>query len=241
MTSTPSTEPPLIYREEGAIARITLNRPSVLNALTFESYTMLRDIFMGLKEKRGIRAVVLSGAGRAFCSGGDVKEIIGHLQGRPDEELLAFTRLTCEVVLLMREAPQPIIASINGVAAGAGAVLATASDIRIAADTARIAFLFVKVGLSGADMGMTCLLPRLVGQGRATELLLRGDFIDARTAEQWGLITRVVPAADLEQETAALAESLAAGPSLGLQMTKRLLNRAMGVNLAEILEIEAEA
>ncbi len=228
------------YEEDGPIARITLDRPQVLNALTFEVYTDLRDAFVRLKENRAVRVVVLTGAGRAFCSGGDVKEIIGRLQGRPDEELLAFTRLTCEVVLRMREAPQPIIASINGVAAGAGAAFALASDLRIASEEARIAFLFVKVGLSGADMGCAWLLPRVVGTSRATELLMRGDFVDARTAERWGLFNRVVPSQDLADETRSWAEALAAGPRLGLEATKSMLNRALGFGLAEALELEAE-
>ncbi len=232
---------PFQYEEKGPVARITLNRPEVLNALTFETYTNLRDTFTGLKEKPSIRSVILTGAGRAFCSGGDVKEIIGRLQGRSDSELLEFTRLTCEVVLRMREAPQILIAALNGVTAGAGAALALASDFRIASDDARIAFLFVKVGLSGADMGAAHLLPRLVGTSRAAELLMRGDFIDARTALDWGLLNRVVPAEALNEEATAWAESMAAGPRLGLQITKVMLNRSLGFSAAEALDIEAEA
>jgi len=228
-----------LYEEDGAIARITLNRPDVLNALTFDTYTALRDTFADMKRRSHLRVIVLTGAGRAFSSGGDVKEIIGRLQGCSDDELLAFTRLTCETILRMIEAPQIIVASLNGVTAGAGAALALASDLRIASDAARIAFLFVKVGLSGADMGAAHLLPRLVGTGRAAELLLRGDFIDAPTALQWGLVNRMVPAADLPRETRAWAEALAAGPALGLRMTKTILTRGLGLNLAEALEVEA--
>jgi enoyl-CoA hydratase/carnithine racemase len=230
-----------LYEESGRIARITLNRPEVLNALTVETYTELRDTFAAMKERTGLRVIVLTGAGRAFCSGGDVKEIIGRLQGRSDEELLAFTRLTCETILRMREAPQIIISSLNGVTAGAGAALALASDFRIASEAARLAFLFVKVGLSGADMGAAHMLPRLIGHGRATELLMRGEFIDAQTAERWGLVHRVVPPAELDRETTSWAESLASGPELGLRMTKAILNRALGFNLAEALEVEAGA
>ncbi|MGH9867170.1 MAG: enoyl-CoA hydratase family protein [Candidatus Polarisedimenticolia bacterium] len=230
-----------LYEVKGRVAHIVLNRPEVLNALTFGTYEGLRDLFARLKDDDGIRVVVLRGSGRAFCSGGDVKEIIGHLQGRSDEELLAFTRLTCEVVLRMREAPQPIIASLHGVTAGGGAALALASDLRIAADTARIAFLFVKVGLCGADMGVAHLLPRLIGVGRAAEMLLRGEFVDSATAERWGLVNRVVAPADLAVETTAWAESLAAGPRMGLAMTKLMMNRALGFSLAEAMEVEAEA
>ena len=232
---------PFLYEERGRLARLTFNRPDVLNALTVETYTALRETFVSLRERLDLRVLVLSGAGRGFCSGGDVKQIIGSLQGASDEQLLDFTRLTCEVVLRMREAPQVIIASLNGVTAGAGAALALASDLRIASDAARIAFLFVKVGLSGADMGTAYLLPRVVGLSRATELLMRGDFIDAHTAERWGLFNRVVPPGELEGETESWAQSLAEGPELGLRMTKAILNRALGFNLAEALEIEAEA
>ena len=230
-----------LYEETGPIARITLNRPEVLNALTFDTYHDLRDTFSAFKSKPEIRVVILTGTGRAFTSGGDVKEIIGRLQDRSDEELLAFTRLTCEVILKMREAPQPIIAALNGVTAGAGAALALACDFRIASQTARIAFLFVKVGLSGADMGAAYLLPRLIGTGRAAELLMRGEFVDAETAERWGLVNRVVAPSSLEAETLSWAEAVASGPRLGIEMTKMILNRSLGFSLPEALEIEAEA
>ena len=171
-----------LLEKKGPVTKITFNRPEVLNALTIGVYTELRDLTAGLKDDEETRVVILTGAGRAFCTGGDVKEIIGALQGKSDEELLDFTRLTCEVVLNIRQAPQMFIASLNGVTAGAGAALALASDFRIASEAARIAFLFVKVGLSGADMGVAHLLPRFIGAGRATEMLARGDFIDASTA-----------------------------------------------------------
>jgi enoyl-CoA hydratase/carnithine racemase len=230
-----------IYEEKGPVACITLNRPEVLNALTFGTYEGLRDTFTSLKDNDRVRVVVLRGAGRAFCSGGDVKEIIGRLQGRDDRGLLDFTRLTCEVVLRMREAPQPIIASLHGVTVGGGAALALASDLRIAADTTRIAFLFVKIGLCGADMGVAHLLPRVIGAGRSAEMLLRGEFIDAATAERWGLANRVVAAADLERETLAWAEGLANGPRLGIGMTKAMSNRALGLDLEQVMEAEAGA
>lgn len=241
MTSAAFRPTAFLYEEDGPIARLTLNRPEVLNALTLDTYRQLRDLFAALPGRTQVRVVVLSGAGRAFCTGGDVKEIIGRLQGATDEELLTFTRLTCDTVLKMREAPQMIVASLHGVTAGAGAALALASDFRIISDDGRIAFLFVKVGLAGADMGVAHLLPRFVGFGRATELLMRGDFVDARTAEQWGLVHRAVPAADLKHETDQWAGSLAAGPEEGLRTTKMLMNRTFGFDLAEILEIEARA
>jgi len=232
---------PFLYQQADGIARITLNRPDVLNAITFEVYEALRDRFALLAADTSVRVVILTGAGRAFCTGGDVREIIGRLQGRSEEELLSFTRLTCEVILRMREAPQIIIASLNGVTAGAGAALALASDFRIASESARIAFLFVKVGLSGADMGAAHLLPRLLGTARATELLMCGDFVDAATAGRWGLFNRVVAPDALREETESWAASLAAGPTLGLQMTKKILNQSLGFDLREALEVEARA
>jgi enoyl-CoA hydratase/carnithine racemase len=230
-----------IYEEKGPVAHIILNRPDVLNALTFGTYEGLRDTFNRLKDNDRVRVVVLRGAGRAFCSGGDVREIIGHLQGRDEQGLLDFTRLTCEVVLRMREVPQPIISSLHGVTVGGGAALALASDLRIAADTTRIAFLFVKIGLCGADMGVAHLLPRIIGAGRSAEMLLRGDFVDAATAEKWGLVNRVVAPADLAAETNSWAEAIAQGPRLGIGMTKVMYNRALGFDLGQVMEAEAEA
>src|SRR5262245_41344381 len=174
------------------VATITLNRPERLNALTFEVYAELRDTFAALDVEPGVRAVILTGAGRGFCSGGDVEDIIGTLFERDSKGLLEFTRMTCDVIRNVRRCRRPVIAALNGTVAGAGAVLAAACDLRIAAETAKIAFLFVRVGLSGADMGASWLLPRLVGLGAATELLMTGEFIDARRAHAIGLYQRVV-------------------------------------------------
>jgi enoyl-CoA hydratase/carnithine racemase len=227
------------YEESGAVATLTLDRPAALNALTFDVYRELTDTFRGLAVRSDVRAVVLTGTGRAFCTGGDVKEIIGPLLQRDPEGLHEFTRLTCDLVRAMRAAPQPVVASLNGTAAGAGAILAIASDLRIAADTARIAFLFVKVGLSGADMGAAHLLPRLIGLGRATELLMTGDFVDADEALRIGLYNRVVPVERLAEETAAVVDRLARGPAPGLAATKAALDREMHLDLDTALREEA--
>ena len=186
-----------------------------------------------------MRAVVVTGTGRAFCTGGDVKDIIGHLVQRDRSSLLEFTRLTCDLVRAMCALPRPIVASLNGTVAGAGAILAIASDLRVAADTAKIAFLFVKVGLAGADMGAAWMLPRIVGLGRATELLMTGEFIDAAEALRIGLYNRVVPAERLAAETAALVDRLARGPLEGLAATKRALMAEADVDLETALEQEA--
>src|SRR5499427_7561409 len=204
-----------LYDQRDGIATITLNRPERLNAITFEVYHELADFFVKLRDEKDVRVVVITGAGRAFCSGGDVIDIIGELQGRDAQGLLQFTRLTCELIHNMRLLPKPIIASLNGTTAGAGACIALASDLRIAAAEARIAFIFVKVGLAGTDMGATYLLPRIVGLARATELLMTGDFIEAAEAERIGLYNRVVPREQLESATQAFAEKLANGPALG--------------------------
>src|SRR5215212_967692 len=186
-----------LYEVRDGVAWVTLNRPERLNALTFEVYRELTDAFAALQTETDVRVVVLTGAGRAFCSGGDVRDIIGELQSRDMEGLLEFTRLTCELVRNIRALRKPVIASLNGTTAGAGACIALASDIRIASEEAKIAFLFVRVGLSGADMGAAFLLPRLVGLAKATELLYTGDFIGAREALEMGLYNRVVPAGEL--------------------------------------------
>lgn len=227
------------YDETGAVARITLDRPQALNALTFEVYRELTEAFRALAGRKPVRVVVLTGRGRAFCTGGDVNEIIGELLEFDRAQLLAFTRLTCDLIRAMRALPQPIIASLNGTVAGAGAALALASDFRVAADSARIAFLFVKVGLSGADMGSAHLLPRVVGRGRATELLMTGEFIDAAEALRIGLYHRVVSPDRLEAETAELADRLARGPAAGLAATKNALDREMHMDLEAALEHEA--
>jgi len=227
------------YEEAGAVATITLDRPQALNALTFEVYRELTDTLRALAARRDVRVVVLTGRGRAFCTGGDVKEIIGELLKLDPARLAAFTRLTCDLVRAMRALPQPILASLNGTAAGAGAVIALAADFRIAVDTARIAFLFVKVGLSGADMGAAYLLPRVVGLGRATEMLMTGEFVDAAEAQRIGLYNRVVATERLEAETAELAGRLARGPAAGLAATKDALNREMHMTLEAALDHEA--
>jgi enoyl-CoA hydratase/carnithine racemase len=230
-----------LYEVREGVAYLTLNRPERLNALTFEVYRELTDAFRALRDEQTVRAVVIKGAGRAFCSGGDVHDIIAELFSRDMEGLLEFTRMTCELVGNMRALRKPIIASLNGTTAGAGACIALAADIRLASTEAKIAFLFVRVGLSGADMGAAYLLPRLVGLAKATELLYTGDFISATEAERIGLYNRVVPAAELAPETVALAERLARGPSFALAMTKEMLNREMETSLDTALEWEAQA
>jgi enoyl-CoA hydratase/carnithine racemase len=222
------------------VATITLNRPERLNALTFQVYAELRDTFAVLDGEPGVRAVVLTGAGRGFCSGGDVEDIIGALFSRDAAGLREFTRMTCDVIANIRRCRRPVIAALNGTVAGAGAVIASACDFRIASETAKIAFLFVRVGLSGADMGASWLLPRLVGLGRATELLMTGDFIDARRAEAIGLYHRVVPAERVRAEAAALAERLARGPSPALAVTKRALDHESDISLEQALAYEAD-
>ena len=223
----------------GGVATITLDRPDRLNALTFEEYAALVAWFRAPPE--GVRAVVVLGEGRAFCSGGDVEDIIGQLFQRDMAGLLAFTRMTVDLVRAMRGCRAPIIAAINGVAAGAGAIITMASDLRIASPRGRVAFLFNKVGLCGADMGAAHLLPRIVGFGRATELLLLGDTVDATTAERIGLFNRVVPEEALLAEAEALAARIAAGPAFANGMTKEALNRELDVSLDTALEMEAQA
>src|SRR6267378_2273425 len=229
----------LFETNASGVATITLNRPERLNALTFEVYRELTDTFVALRNETDVRAVVITGAGRAFCSGGDVHDIIGELFSRDMEGLLEFTRMTCELIHNIRALPKPVIASLNGTTAGAGACIALASDIRIASEEAKIAFLFVKVGLSGADMGAAYLLPRLVGLAKATELLYTGDFISAQEAERIGLYNRVVPRGQLATATLELAQKLARGPVLGLAKTKEMLNREMHMGFESGLEAEA--
>ena len=231
----------LFEKDEQGVATITLNRAERLNALTFEVYRELTALFAQLANETDVRVVVITGAGRAFCSGGDVHDIIGELFSRDVEGLLEFTRMTCELVRNIRALPKPVIASLNGTTAGAGACIALASDIRIAGEQAKIAFLFVKVGLSGADMGAAYLLPRVVGLAKATELLFTGDFISAQEAERIGLYNRVVADTDLEATTRELAERLARGPGFALAKTKEMLNREMHMNLDTALEAEAQA
>jgi enoyl-CoA hydratase/carnithine racemase len=230
-----------LYDQRGGVGTITLNRPDRLNAITFEIYHELTDFFAQLRDDAGVRVIVITGSGRAFCSGGDVRDIIGELQGRDAEGLLQFTRLTCDLIRNMRALPKPIIASLNGTTAGAGACIALASDIRLAAEEAKIAFIFVKVGLAGTDMGATYLLPRVVGVAKATELLMTGDFIEAEEAAAMGLYNRVVPRAHLEAVTREFAEKLALGPALGIAKTKEMLNRELHMSFESALEAEAVA
>lgn len=226
---------------ETGVVTLTLNRPERLNALTFQVYQELTEAFLALDREPGVRAVVITGAGRAFCTGGDVEDIIGRLFERDMEGLLEFTRLTCSLIAAMRACHRPIVAALNGTVAGAGAVIATAADVRIAAQSAKIAYLFTKVGLSGADMGVAWLLPRLIGFGRATELLMTGDFIDAAEAHRIGLYNRVVPNGEALREAQAFALKLARGPQLGIGMTKTLLEREAALDLRSALDLEAEA
>ena len=230
-----------LYEVRGPIAVITLNRPDRLNSLTFEVYRELTETFEALKAVDSVRVVVITGRGPGFCSGGDVEEIIGELFKRDAEGLLEFTRMTCELIRVIRGLNKPVIASLNGTVAGAGAVIALACDLRIATESAKVAFLFVKVGLAGADMGAAFLLPRVVGLSKATEMLFSGDFISADEAARIGLYNKVVPGEDLEAETMRWAERLASGPGFSLGITKAALNRELQMSLEMALEAESEA
>ena len=230
-----------LYSNENSIATITLNRPEVLNALTLEIYAQLRDLFEDLRDDESVKAVILTGAGHAFCSGGDVHKIIGEVLDRDMRGHLEFCRMTGHLVRNMRLLPKPIIAAVNGMAAGAGAVLALASDLRIVAEGAKFAFLFTRVGLTGADMGAAFLLPRVIGQGRAMEWLMLGEEIDAPTAERYGLANRVVPAEQLLATAREWAARLAAGPTFALGVTKTMVNNEWSMDLLSALEAEAQA
>jgi enoyl-CoA hydratase/carnithine racemase len=221
------------------VATVTLSRPERLNALTFDVYADLRDLVGELPHRGDARVLVLTGEGRGFCSGGDVEAIIGELQRMPAADLLAFTRMSGAVVKAMRDCPLPIVAAVNGVAAGAGSVLALASDFRLLARSARFAFLFTRVGLAGADMGAAYLLPRLVGLGRATELLVLGDDVSAERALEIGLASRVVDDDELQAAAEALARRLAEGPALAYSTTKVLVTRELDLDLAGAVELEA--
>ena len=224
--------------DEG-IATIKLNRPDKLNALTFDVYADLRDLFTELPHRGDAKAVVITGEGRGFCSGGDVEEIIGPLTEMETADLLEFTRMTGGVVKAMRECPLPVIAAINGVAAGAGSVIALASDIRLMAESASFAFLFTRVGLAGADMGSAYLLPRIVGLGRAAELLLLGDKVTAHRAQQIGLANEVLPDRELLERANAIAQRIAGGPAFAFGTTKSLLTRELDMSLGAAIELEA--
>jgi enoyl-CoA hydratase/carnithine racemase len=224
---------------ERGVATITLNRPEKLNALTFEVYADLRDLFTELPQHGDARVVVITGQGRGFCSGGDVEEIIGPLTEMETAELLEFTRMTGGLVKALRECPVPVIAAINGVAAGAGSVIALASDLRLMAESASFAFLFTRVGLAGADMGSAYLLPRIVGLGRATELLLLGDKLSAERAYRIGLANELLPDGELMSRTHALARRIADGPAFAFSTTKSLLTRELDMSLGASIELEA--
>jgi len=221
------------------VATVTLDRPDKLNALTFEAYADLRDLLAELPRRGDARVLVLRGEGRAFCSGGDVNEIIGETLKLGSRELLEFTRMTGEVIRAMRECPIPIVVALHGMAAGAGSVIALAADFRVATPAARFAFLFTKVGLSGADMGAAYLLPRLVGLGHATRLLMLGDTIGAEEAERIGLISTLVGEDELDFALETLARRLADGPAQAYAQTKALLTREQDMSLSGALELDA--
>ena len=221
------------------VATVTLNRPEKLNALTFEAYADLRDLLAELPYRGDTKVLVLRGSGRGFCGGGDVNEIIGELIKMGARDLMSFTKMTGDVIRAMREIPIPIIAGIQGIAAGAGAVLALAADFRVVSESGRFAFLFTRVGLSGGDMGAAYLLPRLVGVGRATHLLMLGETIDAKTADRYGLVSELVGDDELDEGVSRLATRLAAGPTLAYAQTKALLTREQDMSLSASMELDA--
>ena len=227
--------------DDGKVATITLDRPERKNPLTFESYAELRDLFRDLVYAPDIKCVVVRGAGDNFCSGGDVHEIIGPLTRMTMPELLAFTRMTGDLVLAMRRCPQPIIAAIDGICAGAGAIIALASDLRIGTSRARTAYLFTRVGLAGCDMGACTMLPRLIGQGRAAELLYTGRAMSATEGRDWGFFTRLVEPSDLHDEAVALARDLADGPTFAHGITKTMLHQEWNMSIDQAIEAEAQA
>jgi enoyl-CoA hydratase/carnithine racemase len=228
-----------LWRVEGKVGVITLNRPERKNPLTFESYGELRDLFQALGKEPSVRTVVITGEGGNFCSGGDVHEIIGPLTKMTMAELLQFTRMTGDVVKAMRHCPQPVIAAIDGVCAGAGAILAMASDLRYGAPSAKAAFLFVRVGLAGCDMGACAMLPRIIGQGRAAELLYTGRSMSAEEGLAWGFYNRIAdPVLPAAME---VAQSLATGPTAAHAMTKKMLHQEWNAGVDEAIEMEAQA
>lgn len=233
------------WRVDGRVATITLNRPERKNSLTFDSYAELTSTFRDLASETDVRAVVLTGAGGNFCSGGDVREIIGPLvemAERGDRDgLLRFTTMTGDLVKSMRTCPQPIVAAIDGICAGAGAILAMASDLRIGTARSRVGFLFVRVGLSGADMGACALLPRIVGQGRASELLYTGRFMDGVEAERWGFYNTLAEPDDVVARAMALAQTIAAGPAVAHAVTKKSLHDEWNMDVESAITAEAIA
>jgi enoyl-CoA hydratase/carnithine racemase len=227
------------FSVSGGIGTVTLDRPGKLNALTFEAYADLRDLLAELPHRGDTRVLVIRGTGRAFCSGGDVNEIIGATLAMSPDELLAFTRMSGEVIREMRDCPVPVIAAVHGMAAGAGAVIALAADFRVCTPAARFAFLFTKVGLSGGDMGAAYLLPRLVGLGHATRLLMLGDTVNAEEAERIGLVSFLAEKDAFDDEVDALARRLATGPVQAYAQTKALLTREQDMSLSAAIELEA--
>lgn len=229
------------YELRDGVAAITLDRADRLNALTFAVYEELRDVVAALEGEEGVRSVLLTGEGRAFCSGGDVEDIIGQLFARDMQGLVAFTRVTGALIANLRKVRRPIVAAVNGVAVGAGAVMALACDFRVASEKAKFGFIFPKVGLCGADMGAAYLLPRVVGLGRASELLFTGDVIGAEEAYRIGLVTKVVPHDQCVVEARKLAERLASGPAFAHAMTKQMLESEATMGLDAAIEAEAQA
>lgn len=229
------------WHYESGVATVTLNRPERKNPLTFESYAEMRDMFRALTYAREVKAVVVTGAGGNFSSGGDVHEIIGPLTKMAMPELLAFTRMTGDLVKAMRACPQPIVAAIDGICVGAGAIMAMASDLRLATPAAKTAFLFTRVGLAGCDMGACAILPRIIGQGRASELLYTGRMMGAEEGERWGFHNKLVAADTLVDEANALARSLAAGPTFAHGITKTQLGIEWAVGIETAIEMEAQA
>ncbi len=229
------------WQVDAKVATLTLDRPERKNPLTFESYAELRELFRALVRADDVAAVVITGAGGNFCSGGDVHEIIGPLTRMAMSELLGFARMTGDVVKAMRACPQPIVAAVDGICAGAGAMLALASDVRFGTPAARVAFLFAKVGLSGADMGACTLLPRVVGAGRAAELLYTGRVLPAEEAREWGFFNRLLAVETVLSEAQQFARSLADGPTFAHAMTKQMLHREWSLGIEEALDAEADA
>lgn len=227
------------FTVSGPVVTVTLNRPEKLNPLTFEAYADLRDLLTELPHHDGVKVLVIQGEGRAFCGGGDVNEIIGELIAMKPRELMQFTKMTGAVIRAMRECPLPIIVKLQGIAAGAGAVIALAADFRVVGRSGRFAFLFTKVGLSGGDMGAAYLLPRVVGLGRATSLLMLGNTIDAETADRYGLVSQLVDDDQIDEAVVALADRLAAGPTLALSQTKSLLTQELDMSLSASMELDA--
>lgn len=230
-----------LWEQRGAVGLITLNRPERKNPLTFESYAELRDLFRTLSYVDEVRAIVLQGAGGNFCSGGDVHEIIGPLTKMSMPDLLAFTRMTGDLVKAMRACPQPIIAALDGVCAGAGAIMAMASDLRVGTARSKTAFLFTRVGLAGCDMGACAILPRIVGQGRASDLLYSGRSLGGEEAYQWGFLNRLLEPELLLENALSWAGEIASGPSFGHAMTKRMLHQEWAMGVDEAIESEAQA